>query len=170
VRQFRGSQPSFAAGELSPALHARVDLAKFKVGLKTCHNWLVHTEGGASNRPGFVFTGEAKDSDNPVRLIPLTFSTTQTYMLEFGELYMRVIKDGGYVVEADVAVSTVSAATPPVVTTTGAHGYSDGDDIFLVGVADAPTGPYRVANKTATTFELTDYRGNNIDGTGWGAP
>lgn len=42
--------PSFAAGEISPALHGRVDLAKYQVGLATCLNWFIHPFGGASTR------------------------------------------------------------------------------------------------------------------------
>ena len=44
--------PSFAAGELSPALHGRVDLAKYQVGLATCLNWFIHPFGGASHAGG----------------------------------------------------------------------------------------------------------------------
>ena len=51
-------QPSFAAGELSPFLHGRVDLAKFHVGARTLQNFFVHPHGGASNRPGTRFIGE----------------------------------------------------------------------------------------------------------------
>ena len=51
-------QPSFAAGELSPFLYGRVDLAKFHVGARTMLNFFVHPHGGASNRPGTRFIGE----------------------------------------------------------------------------------------------------------------
>lgn len=90
-------QPSFAAGELAPALWARVDLAKFHVGLKTARNFLISATGGAYNRAGTQFVGEVRDSRYAARLIPFQFSTQQTYVLEFGHLCMRVIKDGGYV-------------------------------------------------------------------------
>lgn len=90
-------QPSMTGGELSPSLYARVDLARYLTSLKTCRNFIVQQYGGAINRPGTSFVGEVSDSAYFHRLIPFEFSTVQTYVLEFGHLTMRVIKDGGYV-------------------------------------------------------------------------
>lgn len=90
-------QRSFTGGELAPSLHARSDLNKYSSGAKTLRNFIVHAHGGASNRPGTKFIAEAKDSAARIRLIPFSFSTTQTYVLEFGNLYMRVYRDGGQV-------------------------------------------------------------------------
>ncbi len=61
--------PSFAAGELAPALQGRVDLAKYQVGLATCLNWFVHPFGGVSTRAGTAFVGEVCDSSVRSRLI-----------------------------------------------------------------------------------------------------
>lgn len=82
-------QPSFAAGELSPAMRARVDLAKYQVGLAKCYNCLVHAHGGASNRPGTKFVARL----NADRLIPFQFSSIQSYMLAFGDHYIRFFMD-----------------------------------------------------------------------------
>ena len=46
------TQPSFAAGELSPSLYSRTDLAKYHIGVRTMLNWYVHPQGGTSNCPG----------------------------------------------------------------------------------------------------------------------
>jgi hypothetical protein len=86
-------QPSFAAGELSPFLYGRVDLAKFRVGCRTLLNWIVHAHGGASNRPGTHFIGEVDDSTARHRLIPFSFRTLpagQTYILVFGDRTLQV--------------------------------------------------------------------------------
>ncbi len=77
-------QPSFAAGELSPQLWARVDLAKFREGAALMKNFFVDFRGGASNRPGTSYCLQCLDSTLPSRLIPFTFSTIQTYALCFG--------------------------------------------------------------------------------------
>jgi hypothetical protein len=95
-------QRSFSGGELAPSLHARSDLAKYQSGAKTLRNMFVHAHGGASNRPGTKFVAEVKDSTERVRLIPFQFSTTQTYVLEFGDLYMRVYTGGAQVLLAGV--------------------------------------------------------------------
>lgn len=88
---------SFVAGELDPALHQRVDLSKYATGLATCRNFFMRAQGGAYNRAGTRFIGKVKDSSKRTRLIPFQFNTEQTYILEFGHLVMRVIKDGAYV-------------------------------------------------------------------------
>lgn len=83
-------QRAFTGGELAPALGARADLAKYTTGLKTCRNFLVQRHGGAANRPGTQFLGEAGDGDHPVRLLPFIFEANdQTYLLEVGHEYIR---------------------------------------------------------------------------------
>jgi hypothetical protein len=91
---FNAMQASFAAGELSPFLYGRVDLAKFHVGARTMLNFFVHPHGGASNRPGTRFVGEVDDSTVRHRLIPFQFRTLpagQTYALVFGHMTMQVV-------------------------------------------------------------------------------
>jgi len=90
-------QPSFAAGELAPALYGRVDFSKYSSGLKTARNGYVHPEGGFSSRPGFMFVANAKYDDKACRVIPFEFSATQSYMIEFGDLYCRFYVNGGQI-------------------------------------------------------------------------
>lgn len=90
-------QPTFAAGELSPSASARTDIARYYTGLKLCRNFMVMPYGGVRNRPGTKFVCEIKDSTKRCRLIPFQFNDVQTYILAFGDLNMRVIKDGGQV-------------------------------------------------------------------------
>ncbi|WP_448675864.1 hypothetical protein MOQ67_05360 [Pseudomonas sp. LY-1] len=90
-------QPTFAAGELSPSASARTDIARYYTGLKLCRNFMVMPYGGVRNRPGTKFVCEVKDSTKRCRLIPFQFNDVQTYILQFGDTNMRVIKDGGQV-------------------------------------------------------------------------
>lgn len=94
---FSLEQASFTGGELAPSLHSRTDLAKYAVGLAECRNFFIHAHGGVSNRPGFEFVAGTKYDDKESRLIPFEFSTLQTYAMEFGDLYLRVVKGGGQV-------------------------------------------------------------------------
>jgi len=93
-------QASFTGGELSPSLYGRVDLAKYQTSLKTCRNFIAMLYGGVRNRPGSKFIAAAFSDSHRSRLIPFAFSTTQTYVLEFSHLKMRVFKDGGLVVNS----------------------------------------------------------------------
>ena len=101
--------PAFNGGEISPSLHNRFDLEKFKTGAKTMLNFFCHAQGGFSNRPGTKFIGEADDSDYPHRVYQFKFSVTQAYCLVFGEGTMEVIYDGGYVQSGG---SNYSLSTP----------------------------------------------------------
>lgn len=103
-------QPSFAGGEIGPSLYGRIDMAKYSVALRVCDNFIVRQYGGVENRPGTKFVAAAKYPDRKCRLIPFQFSTVQTYALEFGHNYMRVIKDGAAVVTTGNVIYEI--ATP----------------------------------------------------------
>jgi len=158
---------SFTGGELSPSLYARVDLAKYQQGLRTCKNFLVQRHGGVANRPGTMFVGEVNDSSETVRLIPFIFNADQTYVLEFGDQYMRVIQNGAHLTETGQSITAVTQANPAVVTITG-HGYSNGDEVYIsgaLGMTELNNRNFKVANVTANTFELTSMSGTNFDST-----
>lgn len=99
MADLRAYQPSFTAGELSQALGARVDLAKYSSGLRKAINLFIHPHGGASNRAGLEFVSEVKNSADKTRLIPFEFNTEQTYVLEFGDEYVRFFRDGGLILD-----------------------------------------------------------------------
>lgn len=88
---------SFTAGELSPTLHGRVDLNKYRIGAALLRNFYVDYRGGATRRPGTRFVGRCINDDKKIRLIPFQFSNKQTYILEFSHLKMRVVMHGGFV-------------------------------------------------------------------------
>lgn len=166
------SQRTFSSGEISPSLYARVDLVKYATGLRTCKNNIVLRYGGLSNRPGTVFISEVSDSSKVVRLIPFVFNSSQTYVLEFGDQYMRVIKDGVQQTEAAKTITGITAADPAVVTTSAAHGYANGDEVFInavSGMVQVNNRNFKVANVTATTYELQEMDGTDLDATGYTA-
>ena len=156
---------NFTGGELSPRLDGRNDLTKYAAGCKTLENFVVYPHGAAARRPGTTFVAEVANSANKTRLIPFEFSTTQTYMLEFSNLKMRVYKDRGSVLEGDKTISAITKANPAVVTATG-HGYENGDEVVIsgvVGMTEVNGKRFLVANKATNTFELTDKDGTNIN-------
>lgn len=60
--------------------------------------------------------------------------------------------------QATVAITSITAANPAVVTAT-AHGFENGDDVLLTGVVGVSYNGrvFRVANKAANTFELQGF-------------
>jgi len=156
---------NFTGGELSPRLDGRTDLTKYSSGCATLENLVVYPHGSAARRPGSTFIAEVANSSNKTRLIPFEFSTTQTYMLEFSNLKMRVYKDSGAVLEGDKTITAITKANPAVVTATS-HGYSNGDEIVITGVGgmtEVNGKRFLVADKTTNTFELQDKDGVDID-------
>ena len=162
---------NFTGGELSPRLDGRTDLTKYSSGCSTLENLVVYPHGSAARRPGSTFIAEVADSDNKTRLIPFEFSTTQTYMLEFSNLKMRVYKDKGAVLEGDKTITGITQANPAVVTATS-HGYSNGDEVLISGVSgmtEVNNKRFLVADKTTNTFELQDKDGVDINSTSFTA-
>ncbi len=159
---------SFAGGEITPEMFGRLDLSKFQTGLQRAENFIVLPHGPAARRPGTYFGNEAKDSAQRVRLIPFVFSATQAVIIEFGDLYCRFHTENGTVLEATQTISAASNALP-VNFAIAAHGYSNGDWLFLqmtgVGMRELNGRFLKVINATANNFELEDTLGNDIDTT-----
>ena len=85
---------SFAGGELSPEMFGRIDDVKFQTGAAKLRNFIAMPQGPAENRPGTSFVRAVKNSAKRTRLIPFTFSTTQTMVLELGDGYIRFHTQG----------------------------------------------------------------------------
>lgn len=169
-------QRSFSGGEIAPSLYARVDTVKYSTGLRTCRNFFIMRHGGASNRAATTFIGEVKNSAKTVRLIPFIFNNDQTYVLEFGDLYMRVIRNGAQQTLAAQAITNITNASPAVLTYSGADTYSNGDEVYLSGVVGNMANfvnnrNFKVVNVStvANTFELDYMDGTNVDSTGFGS-
>lgn len=101
-------QRSLAGGELTESLRRRVDLDKFQNSLALLRNGFVKKAGGIDNRAGteYVFgqgiSGPAIASSSV--LVPwVSPSGSDSYVLEFGNQFIRFFKDG--------AVVTVSGVT-----------------------------------------------------------
>lgn len=109
-------QASFARGELAPSLYARTDLAMYHIGLRTARNGFIAKQGGWYNRPGTTYIGTAKNTatfPNPpsrVRLAEFIFSDDDTYVLEFGEGYIRFYRNGAQITVSDVTAWSSSTS------------------------------------------------------------
>jgi hypothetical protein len=168
-------QSDLSGGEVSPTIAARSDIDAYSKSLAKCENFFVRAQGGVLNRPGLSFVAEVKNSASTTRLIEFEFNTTQTYVLETGDQYMRFITGGGVVLDTSYT-KTITGATqadPVVITTSGSHNLSNGDEVFIsgvVGMAELNGRQYRVTSLTATTFSLQLMDGTtDVDGTGYTA-
>ena len=102
-------QNNFTAGELSPFLLGRFDIAKYGNAAKTLENILIHQAGGGQRRPGKKYVAGVKTNSLKARIITFEFSTTQTYILEFGNEYIRFYRNQGQIEDSG---SPVEISTP----------------------------------------------------------
>lgn len=164
-------QTSFAGGELSPTLYARVDLTKYHIGAARLLNFFVDYRGGASNRPGFEYICRCKSSTSITRLIPFQFSTVQTYELIFGDFNMRVIKNGTQLLNTAKTIVGVTNANPGVFNV-NAHGYVLNQQIYTLaaGMTQINNKDYFIASvPDANHFTVKDWNGTVINTAGFGA-
>lgn len=243
---------NFTAGEISPKMRGRHDYEKYDNAVLTMLNCYAFPQGGTTRRPGTRFILETKDSTKTSRLVRFEFSTTQAYVLEFGNLYMRVFMDQGVVLDgaspyelvtpyatADISelsfaqsadqlfvfhndyaprvisrtdhdawsitemaftdgpweaintteitlkpsqaaatvftITSITNAKPPVVTTSAAAGFSEGDTVYIygvIGMTELNGNTYKVEDiggGGGNDFELynpTEVDSGNTDGIG----
>ena len=161
-------QTNFTAGEFSPLLEGRIELAKYKDAVSKLENFYVFPHGPIDKRPGTRFIAAVKTEANKTRLVPFVFSTIQAYVLEFGNNYIRFYKDEGQILSgpayeisttyttaqifdlrftqsADVLYICHSAHNPRQLTRTGHTSWT-------LSTYDYGDGPYLEENTTSTTI------------------
>lgn len=85
---------AFTGGVVTPEFWGRLDDLKYQTGLAVCRNFLVLPHGPVTNRPGTRFVAATKYASTQSCLLPFTYSTTQTMVLEFGGGYIRFHSQG----------------------------------------------------------------------------
>ena len=97
------SQLAFTTGEVSPDVSSRFDLEQYKSALLEAENVVIRPYGAVAKRQGSQYVGQVKYSDKPTRLFEFTTNTNNSFMLEFGDKYIRVWNYGIY---TDIEVTT----------------------------------------------------------------
>ncbi len=168
---------NFTSGEVSPRLFGRTDLTKYDNGAAVVENFLVQSHGGVTRRPGTKFIAEVKSSAAQGRLITFEYNVEQTYVLEFGNNYFRIFKDGGTV---DSSGSPVEITTTYTTAQLADLKFAQSADVMYVTHPDHPPrkitrtshtawtiadvaltrGPFGDTNKTATTLTASAVTGS----------
>ena len=150
MANIRTLERSFGGGELTPEFFGRIDDVKYQSGLAKCRNFITLPHGPTTNRPGTAFVREVKFSNLRTRLIPFSYSTTQTMVLEFGQEYIRFHTNGATLLSGG---SPYEVATPYV--------EADLFDLHFVQSADVLTithpnyAPRELKRLGATNWTLT---------------
>jgi hypothetical protein len=162
-------QTNFTAGELTPKLAGQVDFKKYNNGVEIMENMTVFPQGGASRRYGTRFVKEVKDSSKVTRLIPFEFNIEQSYVLEFGDQYIRFYKDNGQITSGGSAYEIASPFTESMLyeiqftqsadvmyivheTLTPRKLSRTGHTSWTLTEVEFQNGPYLDANESSVTF------------------
>ena len=90
-------QPAFTGGEISAEVANRVDLDKYQFAVLQAYNCLIKPHGPIYRRPGMKYMARTKYSDKACILVPFNGADSTDYLLEIGEKYIRVHKNGFYI-------------------------------------------------------------------------
>lgn len=150
-------QNQFTAGEISPRLQGRTDLAQYYQSCSILENWLVMPQGGITKRAGTRFVAEVKDHGHAPRLLPFVFGVEQAYVVEVGHTgstgYMRFFRDQGQIQSGGNAVEITA---PPW---SGAElfeiMYAQSADTMYLAHPEHP--PKVLTRSSHTSWTLTDY-------------
>lgn len=95
----RTTDRTFTAGEVSPAVSARVDLDWYNSALLKCENAYVRTQGGVFNREGTRFIGFA-DNNPPssCRVVSFQINEVDSYIVVFTPNTIQVIGKTGFLI------------------------------------------------------------------------
>lgn len=144
---FYGFQSSFTAGELSPSLAVRVDLARYHTGCSLLENMLVHPHGGASKRSGLRYLATLSGK---TRLMPFIFSNSETCVLAWSEKKLSIFTREGQVL--DSAGSPYAISTPFPYETAKKMGFVQSADVIYLVSEDFP--PYKLCRYAHDNWTL----------------
>lgn len=150
------SQQTFNAGELSPLLGARADMAKYGNGCYRLRNFKPLPQGPLRRREGSRYVQPTYDETQRAWLVRFQFSPTQSFIMEFGGGWIRFYAAGGAVLEGSKSISAITKANPAVVTS-NAHGFTAGDTVYIedaAGMTEVNGGPYVIGSVSTNTFAL----------------
>lgn len=178
----RVPQRAFSGGILAPGMWARTDIPKWQTGLKDAVNVILRSQGGAANRAGTLLAGgyDTSTVDGPQVLLGFAASADDTYMLEFSDSVMRVIKQGSYILSdafAAQSITSITSASPArieMVNSTAAANFTVGRLVYLLDPNGTSALHQSVLEVEAISAEFITFRvvgGDNIDTTtgSWGS-
>lgn len=146
---------AFVHGEVSPSMFGRFDLPILASAASTMRNFFVSYRGGALSRAGTLFVGFSKQTGRsyPPRLIAFQFSINQGLVLEFGNFYMRVISDGGFVTDINATITGATQSNPAVLAISGTGAEAASATSIPTGVSESynPLDQVTLAGGTFTT-------------------
>jgi len=156
---------NLTSGEQTPKLRSRTELKAYRNGAQEMTNVQAERYGGCIRRGGSGFIDRVKDESSETHLFDFVYSETQAYNIIAGDLYFWFTLGGSLLTETTINVTATASSGGLIrVTTDGAHGYSNGDYVRIVGVLGTveANDVWVVTGKTSTTIDLTGSTFTNV--------
>jgi len=148
---------AFNAGELSENMAARTDQDKYRGGCKVLLNAIPVAQGPARNRAGSRYVASTK-SNSKAWLRKFEYSARQSYVLEFGDTYLRFFTNRGQLLSAGSPyeiVSAFNAASLVAPDQSGALRSAQLNDIMWLCSANGTVAPQKLKRLGATNWTMT---------------
>lgn len=166
-------QNSFLSGEWSPFSQGRTNEEAYYAGLNLCLNHIVTDTGALPRRSGTRFSAHAKTHTGLISLLEFISETSDALVVELTDLIARFHRAGTLLVDDNPPeVLSISTATPAVVVTRTAHGWSTGNTVVFQQLGSSAAAPlfnrqFTITVLSSTSFSLahTAPLSGSVDGT-----
>jgi hypothetical protein len=170
-------QSSFLGGVWSRFFQGRMDHPRYSTAMAQCMNGFPVEEGAWVRRPGWRFVANTR-ANALARLMPYNFSQATPYNIELTSTHARLVSGYSLVFQEGFVrtVSSISTATPAVVTTSAPHGMTTGREVqFIFAYPASVNNPticatlknrqFILTSTGASTFSIADsISGTAVDG------
>lgn len=148
---------AFNAGELSPLMEGRIDFDKYQTGCYKLLNFVPTVQGPVRRRQGTRFVAETKNSSQRAWLARFEFNVTQSFILEFGHLYIRFYTNHGPVLSGGVPYEIASPYTAAdLITAEGTFALSMVQSADVIYIAHRNYPPKKLSRFGNTNWTIAD--------------
>ena len=148
---------SFLGGLVSQKLDERVDMDKFGKWFKVADNMRFFSTGAMQNRTGFVKVANTKNNlpNDNIRLLSFVFNNREAFLLELGQGYMRVFKDGTPILDENGSIKVWNTSiTFPADEDLK---YAQSGDIIFLTIPSKGIYEIKRKNTEGTDWEITGF-------------
>lgn len=146
---------AFNAGEWSPLLDGRVDLAGYSASCVSIENGIPTIQGPLIRRGGTRYIAEVEDSANRSWLVPFVRSRSVAYVVEFADSVCRFYRNRAVVGAPFELVSPYNAAALVLPNGEFALDFVQSADVLYITDRRGVLAPRKLSRTSATTFAFS---------------
>jgi hypothetical protein len=151
---------NFSGGETSPRSRARFDQPWYQTSAKKMLNFIAEIQGPARFRTGTIYSYQTR-LGAVARAFDFEVNDVLAYLLEFTPGYLRVRNPvtQNLLTTTQAAITSITKASPAVVTVASASGLANGQEVILSNVVGMPqlnNKQFLISGLSGNTFSLAD--------------